>query len=654
MASELSTLSGYYDRKTAHDMDYREYMGKQAMVKDIGTEIQRSTDQQMIMTAMTGIKISDRIDQSAERIEHSMVRMQTGIQTSIKAQTLAIVASQAALAYTFNKGFDKINNTLDMGFSGISNQLGEMTASFSMGFFSIEKAIEKMSKEICDRLDALHDIMNNPLLTQSRELYRRAVTNYNKGFFEEALEDIKSAVEKNKTDYISWFHFGKIYLFGVSEFSNVIDLEKAVENFVTAAKYNKPDITESADARRMAAEIYFYLGLASYSKSNDLLREKKGTEAAEMLMKARKSFEQSYQYSANMLESLFNTARCKVIQGEIDGAINDLETLVLKERNYCIKVFTDDDFSGINEQFSNLIMKLKKAVFVNAKEKFDQIQTLLSELTSIGGTIQENIPSTFSEELPYFDILDYEVKFRGIIPILQTAIEKRKKFLADEAEYNEAKEKLLEIYNISKKGEVLYAFYRGLEELLHDHQGDVNEWWKPYWDKDKYGVILQKKMRDKISDNKKVWERLVRENKPLFDELAVLVEENYKADTERRLEKTKSYERKFGLFVALSILVDIAGIVLSVKQSNFIIAILGFILGCAIIFFSHKSYYRDLGCAGGGVLAGCLHLIVASFIAGFGFHSFLLGLFGVIISIVLAVVSWKVYDKKDIKTVWEG
>ena len=50
MANELPRLSGYYDRKTAHDMDYRGYMEKQAMVKDIGTAIQRGTDQQMIMT----------------------------------------------------------------------------------------------------------------------------------------------------------------------------------------------------------------------------------------------------------------------------------------------------------------------------------------------------------------------------------------------------------------------------------------------------------------------------------------------------------------------------------------------------------------------------------------------------------------------------
>ena len=45
-----------------------------------------------------------------------------------------------------------------------------------------------------------------------------------KKFYEEALEDIKSAIEKNQTDYISWGLMGKLYLFGISEFSNVVDV----------------------------------------------------------------------------------------------------------------------------------------------------------------------------------------------------------------------------------------------------------------------------------------------------------------------------------------------------------------------------------------------------------------------------------------------
>jgi len=426
MASELSKLSGYYDRKTAHEMDYRGYMEKQAIVKDIGTAIQRSTDQQMIMTGMVGADITHRIDQSTERLEHSMVCMQTGIQTSIKAQTYAIVASQAALAHTFNQGFDRINNTLDMGFSGISSQLGSMSAAFSAGLSRISDNLKQMSKDICDRLDAIHDIVNNPLLTQSRELYRRSVLNYNKGFFEEALADIQSAVEKNKTDYISWFHLGKVYLFGASEFSNVIDLEKAIEALTTAGKYIKPDIAASNDAKLMAAEIWFYVGLAKYSRFNDLNHSKKEAEAQEIINGALEAFNQSWSLSENMFESLYNIARCKVILGNTADAIKDLETVITKDRGYCIKAVDDNDFEIIADDIYQLIERMKKAISPKAMEDFEALKPKIADTVFIGGSfadmvknlVDKYMPETFTEDMPYFDIRDGYEMFPVILEYL--------------------------------------------------------------------------------------------------------------------------------------------------------------------------------------------------------------------------------------------
>jgi len=426
MANELSRLSGYYDRKTAHDMDYRGYMEKQAMVKDIGTAIQRSTDQQMIMTGMVGADITHRIDQSTERLEQSMVCMQTGIQTSIKAQTYAIVASQAALAHTFNQGFDRINNTLDMGFSGISSQLGSMTAAFSTGLTRIADNLKQMSKDICDRLDAIHDIVNNPLLTQSRELYRRSAVNYNKEFYEEALEDIKSAVEKNKTDYISWFHLGKVYLFGASEFSNVIDLEKAIEALTTAGKYIKPDMAESNDAKLMAAEIWFYIGLAKYNRFNDLNHNNKEAEAQEMIKGALEAFDRSWSLSENMFESLYNIARCKVIMGNTADAIKDIETVITKDKGYAIKAVDDNDFETITDDIYKLIESMKKAIFPKAKENFEALKLKVADTVFIGGSfadlvknlVDEYMTETFTEDMPYFDIRDGYEMFPVILEYL--------------------------------------------------------------------------------------------------------------------------------------------------------------------------------------------------------------------------------------------
>jgi tetratricopeptide (TPR) repeat protein len=281
-----------------------------------------------------------------------------------------------------------------------------------------------MSYEICDRLYAIQNIASNPLLTQSQELYRRAIDSYTKGFFEEALEDIQASVEKNKTDYISWFLMGKIFAFGAGEFSNIIDLEKAINAFTQAAKYNSPYTGESDDARFLAAEIYFYLGAAQYSQSNELLRTDKKTEAAEMLDKALKSFEKSLQYSDKMLESLFNIARCKVLQGQKKPALNDLEKLFLLDRNYCLKLFDDYDFLEIRDESLDLINNLKQKLFIEANVNYKTAVSLVTELKTLNGPSQlYSIPPQFMDNLPYFDVMDYNDAFKRMIPQLKDAIQ---------------------------------------------------------------------------------------------------------------------------------------------------------------------------------------------------------------------------------------
>ena len=98
---------------------------------------------------------------------------------------------------------------------------------------------------------------NNPLRVKAREHYNLALDNYNKGFFEEVIIDLEKAIEINKTDYFLWFLLGMTYFSGVSEFCCVIDLDKAIESYKTAAKYIKPDTEKSYNLREYAAVICF-------------------------------------------------------------------------------------------------------------------------------------------------------------------------------------------------------------------------------------------------------------------------------------------------------------------------------------------------------------------------------------------------------------
>jgi len=378
-------------------------------------------------------KNTDAIHKDAEQQQKSMERIGSNIKNAIDTQTFAIVASSQALTRSFGVGFDSVNNMLDMGFSGVSNQLGGvsnqlgyMTASFSIGFDRITSTLQYISKDICDRLDAIQDIVNNPRLTEARELYRSAVVHCNKGFFEEAVEDLKAALGKTKTDYISWFLLGEVYLFGKGKFCNVIDLDASIDALTSAAKYIDPEIATSTEATLMASEIWFYLGLAKYKKCNDLRLQGQKAEAKAIIEGALQAFEEAFGLSKNMLEARYNAAKCKALVGNAKGALADLHVAITKDRNYCLKMFADSDFNSIKDQCSQLVDQLKCHVFAEAEPKYNRIRTLVKELEELGGYCNESVPQELPESLPYFDILDYNAVFDSSIPRIENAIEKQK------------------------------------------------------------------------------------------------------------------------------------------------------------------------------------------------------------------------------------
>lgn len=333
---------------------YSSYLS-QRQTDEIKQQVQKSANQQMFTTAMTGYYLGTKIDS----VNQNIVRMSTGIQNSINQNTYTIAASAEMLKETFDAGFDAINNKLDMGFAGVTNAIGAMSASMTAGFNAVSAAIDFWGEKICEKLDAIHDIVNNPLLTASRELYRRAAKNSEKKFYEEALEDIKSAIEKNKTDYISWGLMGKLYLFGISEFSNVVDVPQSLEAFKNACKYISPDIDESEEAKKMAAEFYFYLGYANYILSNESRLENKTDDVINYLQESVKANERSFSLSDTMLEAAYNQARSLTLLDKKEEALSILEDVIRTDGLYSIRALGDADLKTIEGDVVLLIRNLR-------------------------------------------------------------------------------------------------------------------------------------------------------------------------------------------------------------------------------------------------------------------------------------------------------
>lgn len=349
-------------------------------------------------------------------IRNDIQDMATGVTSAIQENTYAVVASQAMLSKTFNQGFNAVNNTLDFGFTLVG------------------KKIDVLSEEIASKLDQIQDILNNPRLTQSRELYRQALISYKKGFFEEALKDCKEAVEKNTTDFISWYLLGLIYLYGAGENSNVIDLNNAEIAFANAAKYIKPDIPKSEEAKLLASEIYYNLGLSRLIKSNDYLIENKIDDSNAKLLEAEKASSIAYQLSKDNLVAAYEQAKELHFLGKNEEALKLLEELIRSEKTFALKAINDKNFESLWKDIEKLIDKLKKESCDFLKE-----------------TLNEFIRASFSK---------FELEHEFIIETIKNEHLEKENEIIDEF----LTQKKDNIAGLNRKKDELQSKYVGIEE----------------------------------------------------------------------------------------------------------------------------------------------------------------------------------------------
>jgi ABC-type cobalt transport system substrate-binding protein len=255
---------------------------------------------------------------------------------------------------------------------------------YNLGFGYLGNKIDVLSDKICSKLDKIHDILNNPRLTASRELYRNALKDFQNRYYEEALENCTEAIEKNKTDYISWFLLGKIYFCGKSKFSNVLDIKKAEEAFLNAAKYVDAVIGKTEEANIFASEIYYYLGHTRLIISNDYLIENKIEESNKKLLEAEEASRTSYQLSHENLLARYEQAKHLHFLGNDGEALQLLKEVIIKEKNFAIKAVNDKNFESLWNKIGAIIESLRKELACEILHKSNQqLKELKKELEDI-------------------------------------------------------------------------------------------------------------------------------------------------------------------------------------------------------------------------------------------------------------------------------
>jgi WD40 repeat protein len=302
--------------------------------------------------------ITGQIKKSGEATRHE-----------ISAQTIEIVASNERLAQEFGNGFDAVNGTLEMGFQRLESALSNVDASidslradfnYNMGLLLDRLQIQnQLIFGVLERLDAIHKTLERPELTKAREFYNRGCERLSKGLLDKALEAFLEAEKKNDTNFFTQFQIGKLYLYGINEYDNVIDLAKAERHLRNATRYGKAEISVLSEFRRWTGEALLHASVACYAQANDLRINGNTTEANEFIFKAFHLAQQACEIYPSLSENQYHLAKYAALLGDVETSVQSLEKAVSADVNYCLKAEFDSDFDEMRAQVFALFERLR-------------------------------------------------------------------------------------------------------------------------------------------------------------------------------------------------------------------------------------------------------------------------------------------------------
>lgn len=313
----------------------------------------------------------------------------SNIEAKVSEQTRELVASNQQLATIFGESFSSLNDSLEWGFNQISyaledvnHELEKLHADFNynMALLIDEVMINnKLFTDLINKLDTIHKTLESPTLTQAREFYNIGCERLSKGLLDKALEAFLEAEKKNDTDFFTQFHIGKLYLYGADEDDNIVNLASAKKHLLLAARYAKAEITVDSNFSKFAAEALLHASISVYAQlgENEIKNDIDKTNL--LLQEAKKLTSDAIKMYKDIPESFYHLAKYTSLLNDPESAIHSLESAIVSDRNYAVKVDIDHAFDPIRPHVHKLLSKLRESKRVECQDKLNKVLKLYQE-----------------------------------------------------------------------------------------------------------------------------------------------------------------------------------------------------------------------------------------------------------------------------------
>ncbi len=310
-------------------------------------------------------------------------------QVAISEQTREIVASREALIKKFSNGFDAVNGTLDWGFgrvenaiNGVAASIDALRASFDYNMTLVLEQLQLQNQTMnrfLEQMEAIHDTLQSPTLTQAREFYRIGCERLMKGLLDKALEAFLESARRDDTNFMTHLMIGKLYLYGVNGDINVLNVKKAEFHLRAAARYAKAEITRLPDANRFAGEALLHAAIACYVQADDQVTSGNIPETQRLLQSSLDLARQAAEIFPQLSESHYHHAKFASLLGDGKTAKASLARAIALDEAYCLKADADSDFTFVRAQVTDLFQQLRTKSGDRIREKLRDTERLLTD-----------------------------------------------------------------------------------------------------------------------------------------------------------------------------------------------------------------------------------------------------------------------------------
>lgn len=267
------------------------------------------------------------------------------IDDSVKSsgeKTRKLAHETSGLRETVRSGFENLRSSIE----DLHNGIEDMRADFQWGFSLLADRMDaqiSIMAGIANKLDTINSTLGAPLDTQARELYRIGVARLRDGLDDKALEAFLKSEQKNDVDFALQLYIGKLYLYG----KDVINLQKATEHLLLAARYAEAKRGRLDNWNRYAAEAYFHAAVSTYIEGESAIKDGNHRDVSPLLQKSLGFLAKASSLYPEFLEVIYFRAKCCALLGKDAEVIECFEALVDRDRRYFLKAAEDKDFDNV-------------------------------------------------------------------------------------------------------------------------------------------------------------------------------------------------------------------------------------------------------------------------------------------------------------------